>query len=205
MSTLPVTVFFDFTCPASYVAVTALQRLAAGGSLEVRARALERFPAPVPLAAPPEGEAWEEALRLAEGAGLALRAPAFRPRTRKAHEAAAFAAERGRADAMRSAIFSAYWTEGLDIGRIDVLASLAGELEMDPEDLRIELDIDRHRDAVLADEALAERLRIGRTLTIFVGTGPGALVLIGARSPEELEREITNYGSRVPNRPARNS
>jgi len=191
---LPVTVFFDFTCPYSYVAVAALQRRAASGDVEVRGRALELFPAPEPLRAPGEDPPWEEevAPRAAE-LRLELRAPGFRPRTRKAHEAAAFAAERGVAPEMRSAIFSAYWVEGLDIGRIDVLAALAGGIGLDAEDLRIELDIDRYRDAVLADEALARRLRIARTPTLFVGTGPAARVLVGAPSGEELEAAILNF------------
>lgn len=194
MSALPVTIFFDFTCPFSYVTMVALQGRAAAGDVVIRARAVERFPAPVPIPAPSEElEVLSTAHPDASGAGLILKSPDFRPRTRKAHEAAAFAAERGLAGEMRSAIFSAYWTGERDIGRIDVLAALGESLGMDREDLRIALDIDQYREAVLHDLAVAERLRIVRTPTLFFGSGPDATILVGAQSAEDLDRAITRH------------
>ncbi len=196
MIPLPITVFFDFTCPFSYVAAATLGRRAAEGEVEVHARALELFPAPAVLRAPADDPAWETTLLVrAESLGIALRVPGFRPRTRKAHEAAIFAAEHCAGAGMRAAIFAAYWREGRDIGRIDVLVSLAPEVGLDPVDLRIALDIDRHLDAVLRDEALAERLRVVSTPTLFVGSGHEARVLVGAPVPEELEAAIAAYGS----------
>lgn len=194
MNALPITVFFDFTCPFSYVTVAALHRRAAAGGVEVIGRALELFPVPEPLRPPTEDPKWEAEVRpRAEALGLALRVPAFRPRTRKAHEAVLFAGERGLAGEMREAIFAAFWGEERDIGRIDVLTSLAGELGMDAEELRIALDIDRHREAVLRDQAVAERLRVVVTPTLFVGSGPAARILVGAQGPEELEKAVTNF------------
>lgn len=191
MTAPPITVFFDFACPFSYVTLAALQERAAAGEIELRARALERFPPAAPLGAP-EGEAeWgEEVERRAAELGLPLRAPGFRPRTRKAHEAVAFAARRGLATPMRSAIFAAYWGEARDIGRIDVLVGLGGAAGMDAEELRIALDIDQHADAVLHDEEVAARLRVARTPTLFVGTGPRARILVGAVGPAELAEAI---------------
>lgn len=194
MSTLRINLFFDFTCPFSYVTEAALARRAARGGLEVRARALELFPAPEPLRPPGEDPGWEaEARPLAERLGLPLRPPGFRPRTRKAHEAAAFAAERGAGDAFRAAALHAYWAEGTDLGRIDALVALGEAVGLDPQEMRIALDIDLHREAVLRDEALAARLRVTRVPTLFLGSGPGARVLVGAQTPETLETAILNY------------
>jgi len=194
LSALRISFFFDFTCPFSYVTGAALREPDARGDVVVRARAVERFPAPAPLPSPAEEGGWEEAVRpLAEALGLPLRVPGFRPRTRKAHEAAWFAQEQGAGRAMREAIFAAYWGEERDIGRIDVLADLAEGAGLDPVSLRIALDIDRYRGEVLRDEETAERLRIRATPVLFLGSGPGARILVGAQGREQIESAITNH------------
>lgn len=188
---LPLTLFADFTCPFCYVTEAALRRRAAGGGVAVSYRAYEVYPAPTP-AAPPDAEAgWDAHVQpLAEALGLTLRAPHFRPRTRKAHEAARFAASRGAGEAVREAVYRAYWAEGADIGRIDVLQGLAERCGLDPVDLKIALDIDQHRDQVLGDQALARRLRVPGVPVLFVGTGPSARVLVGAQSLPALDDAI---------------
>lgn len=189
MSTLPITIFADFTCPFSYVTEAALWRRAARGGVEVRPRAYELYPVPAPLPGPEAG--WREPLEpLLRELALEARPPALRPRTHKAHEAAAFAAERGVGEAMRAAIYAAYWADGEDIGRIDVLLARIQPLGVDPEELKIALDIDRHRDEVLRDRALAERLRITGTPTLFLGTGSAARALVGAQSPAQLDAAV---------------
>lgn len=185
------TLFADFTCPFSYVTELALETLAPRRSLRVRARALELFPADAPLPSPSqEPEVLRAAAALAAEVGASLRDPGFRPRTRKAHEAAAFAQAGGAGAAMRRAIHTAYWGAGRDIGRIDVLMELAEGVGLDPVELKIALDIDRELDGVLADEALAARLGVTQTPTLFVGTGPGATILQGARPLEALDEAL---------------
>lgn len=186
------TLFSDFTCPYSYVTEAGLRGLMGGdGEVEIRYRALELYPAPTEPIAPAEEEGWEEAVRpLAERLGIELRAPGFRPRTRKAHEAARFAEERGVGAAMRDAIYRAYWAEERDIGRVDVLMEIVATLGVDPVDLKIALDIDRYSEAVVHDLLLAERLRVPGVPTLFVGTGPAATVLVGAQSPEALDEAL---------------
>jgi predicted DsbA family dithiol-disulfide isomerase len=189
---LLLTLFSDFTCPYSYVTEAGLRGLMGGdGEVEIRYRALELYPAPTEPIAPAEEEGWEEAVRpLAERLGIELRAPGFRPRTRKAHEAARFAEERGVGAAMRDAIYRAYWAEERDIGRVDVLMEIVATLGVDPVDLKIALDIDRYSEAVVHDLLLAERLRVPGVPTLFVGTGPAATVLVGAQSPEALDEAL---------------
>ena len=185
---LLVTIFSDFTCPFSYVTETALRKYAQrDGEVEVRYRAFELFPAPTELPSPAEEPGWEAAVRpLADRLELALMVPGFRPRTRKAHEAARFAAERGLEERMRDAIFRAYWADGRDIGRIDVLTALIQPLGVDPVDLKIALDIDQFEDTVANDLHTARRLHIPGAPTLFIGTGPGAAILVGAQTPEAL-------------------
>jgi predicted DsbA family dithiol-disulfide isomerase len=184
-----ITVFSDFGCPYCYLTEAALRHVLGPDASAVRFRAFELYPAPAPLAPPPR-EAGPGLEGLAAELGLPLRPPGFRPRTRKAHEAAALAAAQGDPAALRAAIFDAYWVEGRDIGRIDVLAELAPAAGLDPFELKVALDIDRFRDEVERDRALAARLRVAAVPTTFVGTGPEARVLLGAQTPAALDAAI---------------
>jgi predicted DsbA family dithiol-disulfide isomerase len=61
---------------------------------------------------------------------------ADRPRlsnSRLALQAALFAREQGRFDEFHPALFAAYFSHGLDIGDIDVLAKIARDAGLDPE------------------------------------------------------------------------
>ena len=186
-----VTVFSDFTCPFSYVTEAALRRRAAAADREILYRAFELYPRPAPLPAPAEEPGWEALVRpLAEPLGLPLRAPAFRPRTTKAHEAFRFAAEQGRGPELRDALFRAYWGEGRDIGRIDVLQELAAGVGLEPTDLKIALDLDRFADHVAHDREVAAQLHIRAVPVLFVGTGPGARILVGAQAPAALDEAL---------------
>src|SRR5690606_26776354 len=153
----------------------------------------ELYPSPTPLPEPahPRQEL-QAAAPLARELGIAvLSPPALRPRTRKAHEAAAFAATRGLIAPMRRALYRAYWHDGQDIGRIDVLMEVAAAVGIDPTDLKIELDIDRQREAVLRDLALARRLGVRGVPTGFIGSGSDARILQGAQSLAALDEAVT--------------
>jgi predicted DsbA family dithiol-disulfide isomerase len=193
VATLPITIFADFSCPYSYVTERAL-RSVVGSDAEIRYRAFELFPEPTEAEAPrAEDEEWQSLVGIGARVGAVLEPIDFRPRTRKAHEAAAFARTRERESQLRDAIFAAYWTQGRDIGRIDVLLETAGTVGLDVEDLRIALDIDSHADAVLHDEDVAMRLRIPGTPTVYLGRGTAAKVLVGANDPATLAAVIEDY------------
>ena len=163
---VPITLFADFTCPACYVTEAALWRRAAEGGVTITCRAAELEPA---------GD------------------EADRPSTGKAHEAAKLAREQGAEETMRLAIYRAFLEEGLDIGRIDMLQRLAPEAGLDPIDLKIALDLDRFRDEVLRDQEVARRLGIRREPVLYFGTGPGARILIGAQTEDEIRTAIIDY------------
>lgn len=188
---LVLTLFADFTCPHSYVTEAALWSRAEAGVIELRFRAHELYPAPTEAPAPAEEPGWREALApLARELSLALIAPDFRPRTAKAHEASVHAALHGGEIPLRRAIYEAFWKEGRDVGRIDVLAELAAGAGLEAEDLRIALDIDTHAEEVARQGELARRLRVPGTPTLYVGTGPDARVLVGAHSASALDAAI---------------
>jgi predicted DsbA family dithiol-disulfide isomerase len=188
---LPVTLFADFTSPFCFVTEVALARVSASRPIDVRAKAFELHPAPSPLPDTAHSrDDLELARPLAAELEIDLRALAFCPRTRKAHEAVAFATDRGLSDGMRQAIYSAYWTDERDIGRIDVLMELAAELGMDPMEMKIALDIDLFSENVMADEALARRLGVVAVPTLYLGRGEDARIVQGALSVAALDAAV---------------
>lgn len=185
------TLFADFTCPFSFVTERALDRLAEARHLGIHPRAFELYPVAAPLPEPERRAAELEAAEpLARELGAEISPADVLPRTRKAHEAAAFARTVGLERAMRRGIYEAYWHEGRDIGRIDVLLEVAEGVGLDPVALRIALDIDREWEGVLADQALAERLGVVQVPTLFIGTGPEATILQGARPLAALDEAL---------------
>ena len=119
------------------------------------------------------------------------------PDTTKAHEAAKLAREEGVQERMRDAIYHAFHHGKVDIGRIDKLQRIGVEVGLDPFDLKVALDIDRYRDEVQRERELARSLGIRRGPVIYVGSGPGARILIGPQTEETLGTEITNYQARL--------
>lgn len=158
-------VFADYICPFSYLALLNERGL----GIEPERYAFElRPPGTPPLGAADDRE-WGLVTELSASAGMELARPSARPRTRKAHEAAKFAALTGRADAMHRAIFDAYFRYGRDIGRIDVLVEIGRDSGLDPLALKIALDVDSYTHEVVADEELAATLEITGTPTFVAG------------------------------------
>ncbi len=81
--------------------------------------------------------AMAERLRsVAADLGVPLRMPDFAPCTRPALALSELARERGVLDRWRDAVMDAYWRDGRDIGRGDVLTELAGAAGLDPREAR---------------------------------------------------------------------
>ena len=193
MAAVPVVVFSDFTCPFSHVTEAALRRLEDEGLAAPRYAAFELFPAPAPLGTPSADDV-RAALPLAEELGIALKVPPSSPRTRKAHEAAKLAEQKGAGRAMREAIFAAYFGEGLDIGRIDVLVELGAARGLDATELKVVLDVDTFSAAVDADRALASRLGIAAVPVLVVGGGADAELVSGAQPYAALRAMLERKG-----------
>jgi predicted DsbA family dithiol-disulfide isomerase len=174
-------VYSDYVCPFCYLATPVLAWLREQDGIEVEARPFELRPEPAPLPDPRAPEliaAWEgTVLPLAAAAGLEMRLPALRARTRKAHEAAAFARERQRFQPMHDALFRAVFVEGRDIGRIDVLVEIGVAAGLDPTELALALGLDSYADAVAQDERAASAAGID-AVPAFVAEGELALGLL---------------------------
>jgi predicted DsbA family dithiol-disulfide isomerase len=154
-----VDIAFDYVDPGSWMVLLRLDAGVPGlvpelDPSEVRWRPLEfRPPEQAPL--DPEDAGWKalhDGIRAeAEALGVPFRMAPRVPRTRKAHELAFHARERGRFDAVHRALFRAHFAEGLDLGRVDVLIGIAERAGLDAAEARTVLGVDRFRDAVVEE------------------------------------------------------
>lgn len=193
-------VFADYACPYCYLAETQVARLRQSGTIDTERAAYELRPAGTPLMDPDEPwllEGWQRSIEpLAASLGVTMKRPSFMTRTRKAHEAVAFARSRGMDVALHEAIYRAYWQEGRDIGRIDVLSELGTEVGLDALELRIALDVDQWTERVEEDQALARQLRLTGVpayLLLIERTGDGTPLAADLRVGLQRHDELTGW------------
>ena len=82
---------------------------------------------------------------------------------------------------MADKLFHAYFSEGRDVGNLEVLAGIAGKIGLPIQDVRRFLKSDSGRDEVLKAEAEGRRRGLN-AVPFFVLNGTAALS--GAQSPE---------------------
>ncbi len=174
------TLYFDFIDPLSLAIGHLLEH--AGRVAAVEWRPLELAPPPAPLI-DPASTAWQQRLAEARRAlaplDLRVESPALLPWTRKAHELCELARDRGRFDALRRAIFRAHFSDGVDIGRIDLLARAAERVGLDHTETRATLDVDRYTDRIERTRATAHTRGVRTVPTLDPGTEGGILAGIG--------------------------
>ncbi|MDH3222633.1 MAG: DsbA family protein [Gemmatimonadota bacterium] len=178
--------YFDYVDPGSYLLSHMLV------DVDVRWLGFEIRAPPDPPVDPgesPWADYQADTAQFAEALGLEMNPPRLVPWTRKAHELTAQAQEQDCSEAMRGALFRAHFLEGLDIGRIDVLVSIADSLGMDPSETKAALDVDRWAAQVASDRALAQEDRIVGVPTLVMGTHR----LEGLRSMHEIRDWIASH------------
>ena len=86
---------------------------------------------------------------------------------------------------MVEALFSAYFTDGHDIGEHSVLAAIAATCGLDPREVMAFLASDQEADTVHAENLRAHRLGINGVPCFVIG---GRHAIAGAQEPEVIER-----------------
>lgn len=136
--------FFDYTCPYAYIGWGRARRLTDELGVEVKWVPWELWdttaPPGEPFAYDPPAShpyrAWPD--RLAAEVGLRLSRPKLAMNTGLALRGAEYAKDQGPEafERYHQLVFEAVWQQGLNIGHEKVLAGLAGEAKLDPEDFR---------------------------------------------------------------------
>lgn len=178
---MKIEIFSDIACPWCYVVKRrlehALEAFAHRDEVQIVWRSFELapdLPSRVPFTLAKEllihakGIAPEEAqrridtlTRLAATLGLDMRFDVVKLfNTRKAHELVHHADSLGKQGEMKERLFRANFTEGRELGDIDVLVEMAVDIGLDPLDTRQALETSRYRDAVIEDEQEAKALGV---------------------------------------------
>jgi predicted DsbA family dithiol-disulfide isomerase len=102
------------------------------------------------------------------------------PNTFDGHRLLWWAKETGSQDALAEALFRAYFSEGRDLGKLDVLAEVAAEVGLSREHARHFLQSDQGRAEVLAEEREARRQGLNSVPFFFLNAIP---TFAGAQPP----------------------
>ncbi|MDP8986760.1 MAG: DsbA family protein [Actinomycetota bacterium] len=132
--------------------------------------------------------------RTIEAAGFDHRPPPRVPRSLRSLQLAELARDEGRHQAAHTRLFAAYWSQGRDIGDVDVLAAVAADAGLDPDKAR----------AVLEQGAFADRVRESTEAAHRVGVDavPAWLVdrthLVLGAQPHRVFAEVLEQLGHVP-------
>jgi predicted DsbA family dithiol-disulfide isomerase len=130
--------------------------------------------------------------KAARDAGLPFTRRTMTYNSRPAQELAKWAEVQGRGHDFHQAVFQAYFVEGKNIGKADVLAELVRNLGLDPEEARQVLADRLFQEAVDADWARSRQIGISAVPT-FLLEEKG---LVGAQPYEKLAALLETAGVR---------
>lgn len=172
---MTIDVYADIACPWCYVGrATLKQALADRPALDV---SLRWRPFQLQPHMPPEGRDFRSVLEAkfgnwdrvqdlfdrirerGEALGLAFNFDAIEvaPNTADAHRLVLWAEEDDRGDEMATTLFRAYFSEGRNVSRREVLVDCAAEVGLDAEEARALLDSAAYADAVRESQQQAQR------------------------------------------------
>ncbi|EDL66399.1 2-hydroxychromene-2-carboxylate isomerase family protein [Bacillus sp. SG-1] len=128
------------------------------------------------------------------GVNIVLPKVSPQPHTHLAFEGYQYAKEHGKANEYNHRMFTAFFQDELDIGDIDVLTKLAGELGLDQEEYRTALETRKYKEVhQKALQHVYEEANIQAVPTFIIGDAE----LRGARPREVLEQIIDDELSKL--------
>jgi predicted DsbA family dithiol-disulfide isomerase len=185
-------VYSDYVCPFCFLAEFPLKEVIRGKDVEVEWMPFELRPAPHPTLRP-EGQylqqAWKQSVYpMAQRMGVPIVLPKVspQPHTGLTFEGYQFAKEHGKGNEYNDRMFRAFFQEEQNIGNVDVLTKLAGEIGLDEAEFREALASPKYRQAHQAALRHAEEMGITAVPTFIIGNR----VLTGVQSREALENAI---------------
>ncbi|BCU81194.1 2-hydroxychromene-2-carboxylate isomerase [Polycladomyces abyssicola] len=191
--TLKIRVYSDYVCPFCFLAEGPLEAAAKEKDVEIEWMPFELRPYPTPTLKP-EGEylqtVWARSVYpIAERMGVKITLPKVSPQpyTHLAFEGYQYAKEHKKANEYNHRIFTAFFQEEQDIGDIDVLTKLAGEIGLNKEEFKKALETRKYKEAhQKALEHAYHEAHITAVPTFIIGER----VLQGLYSQETLEKVI---------------
>ncbi len=164
---LTIPIAHDFICPWCWVGMIQAKRLREEFGAQIEWRGYELFPEelawpdPSPAAEVPANKpavpSRFDFLLYADELELPKSVRPKKMRTHNAHEALAYAKREGKADAFAEALYIAYWENGREINRPEVLHELAQGILNDPDEMLAAVNEKRYASEIVGfdDEAYA--------------------------------------------------
>jgi predicted DsbA family dithiol-disulfide isomerase len=197
--TVKIKVYSDYVCPFCFLAEQPLMEAIKGKDVEVEWMPYELRPYPNETLKP-EGEylqsTWKQSVYpMAERMGIEIVLPKVSPQpyTHLAFEGYQYAKEKGKAAEYNDRMLRAFFQEEQDIGNIEVLTKLAGEIGLDEHEYREALETRKYKDVhqKALNHAYTEA-NITAVPTFVIGDTK----IAGIRSKETLEQIINDEISR---------
>ncbi|MET8305621.1 DsbA family oxidoreductase [Micromonospora sp. NPDC005173] len=196
---MEIEIYADVVCPWCYIGKRRLEEALASydGEVTVRYRPFQLDPSavsePRPLleamaarfgGAERARQMFAHVTEVAAGDGLRLDFDrAVTANTFEAHRLVSYATDHGLAAEMVEALYQAYFTQGVDVGSRDALATVAGGIGLDVADVRRFLDSDQRTADVTAALAAARDLGITSVPTFVLA---GKYAVSGAQETPTL-------------------
>lgn len=131
--------------------------------------------------------------KIAAGLGLAFGEQKMVCSSRLAQELRYWAATKSRADAFDLAVFTAYFAEGENIGKVPVLVRLTASAGLPSHEAKDVLETRPFKDAVDADWDLSREKKIIAAPTFVIGENR----LVGAQSYDNIRKFMDKCGVRT--------
>ncbi|MET8122802.1 DsbA family oxidoreductase [Micromonospora sp. NPDC005189] len=206
---MEIEIYADVVCPWCYIGKRRLDEALASyeGEVTVRYRPFQLDPSPVSEARPvveamaakfggPERarQMFDHVTQVAAGDGLRLDFDrTLTANTFEAHRLVSYATDHGLAAEMVEALYQAHFTQGVDVGSREALATLAGGIGLDAADARRFLDSDERVADITADLAAARELGITSVPTFVLA---GKYAVSGAQEAQTLVAALTEVEQR---------
>jgi predicted DsbA family dithiol-disulfide isomerase len=188
-------IFSDYIWPFCYIGEGIVEKLKGEFELAIEWRGVEIHPE-TPSGGRPLAELFDpkatsrmmEHLRTMGAAfGITFVDRPFLSNSRLALQAAEFAREAGRFDAFHPALFSAYFSQGLDIGSPEVLSEIARDAGIDAEAMHAALRDGRHLARLREAQEEASRLGVTGVPTFFLAGGTS---IVGAQPLDVFRKTL---------------
>lgn len=185
-------VYFDYVCPYCLLAEDIVTEVAQEHDIDVEWRAFELRPYPTPTLRPEEAylsTIWPRSVYpLARRLNVPIKLPSISPQpySHTAFEGMVYARRHGKQDAYNSRVLRAFFQEDKDIGDLDVLTQIAGDLGLDKADFQAALTERRHAEEHQAALAQARADNITSVPTVLFN----GQRLLGTPSREQLTQFI---------------
>jgi predicted DsbA family dithiol-disulfide isomerase len=129
---------------------------------------------------------WERIRAMGAAVGLVMKAPRILANSMPALQAGEFAAAAGAAEAFEERVFRAYFNEGLNIGKRDVLLDLGAQVGLDRTTLNEALESGKYAMRIKNNAMSANQKGISGVPTLLIGDWP----LVGAQSEDAMRRVL---------------